>query len=291
MFRRLRRTIVGRSRTERRTLRAGNEARCRRILDGAAPLELDDLDWASVGAVELDPAVITTLVYMRDVEGFTDRDLVGLTAHRTTHADPVVSRFLEIWRAEERMHCQAVERYLSTYEGARGVGVPTRQEPPPSVAPLHERLVAHIGGPVGRVVTTAHMAWGAANELLTLHGYRLLAARCGDPVLAELLTRIANQEARHYSFYLLQAEWRLAASPLARWVLPKVLDGTWTPVGIGDGYKSQAEFEAVLGYLASGEDGRAAIRRMDRRFSKLPGFDRLRIFGEAASGVLAPAAA
>ena len=280
---------MARSRSERRALRAGNEARCRRILDIAAPLELDDLDWESVGAVELDASMVNTLVYMRDVEGFTDRDLVGLTAHRTTHADPLVARFLAVWQVEERMHCGAVERYLEAYSAVRPLDLPPRQLPPPSVAPLRERILAHVGGPVGRVVTTAHMAWGAANELLTMHGYRLLADRCGDPVLAELLTRIASQEARHYSFYLLQAEWRLAASPLARWVLPKVLDGTWTPVGIGDGYKSREEFEAVLGYLASGDDGRAAISRMDSRFSRLPGFERLRIFGETAAGVVAPA--
>lgn len=59
------------------------------------------------------------------------------------------------------------------------------------------------------------MTWGPANDLLTVNGFRLLAARCGHPTHAELLKRIAAQEARHYSFYMLQAEWRLTASPLA----------------------------------------------------------------------------
>jgi hypothetical protein len=280
---------VERSRAERRTLREGNEARCRRILDTAAPLVVDDLDWASVGTIELDPSVIETLVYMRDVEGFTDRDLVGLTAHRTTLGDPVIRRFLAVWRSEEAVHAQVVGRYLAAYASARGIDVPPRQEPPPGVAPRRERVVARIGGPVGRLVATAHMAWGAANELLTLHGYRILANRCGDPVLTTLLQRISAQEARHYSFYLLQAEWRLADSRLARWALPRVLDGTWTPVGIGDGYKSHEEFARVATYLGSGDDGRSMIARMDRRFAALPGFQRLRIFRDATDAVLAPA--
>jgi len=191
-------------------LRRRNEERCERILEHAAPLELEDLRWNAVGAVALDERVVASLVYMRDVEGFTDRDLVGLTAHRTTLGDPLIRRFLGIWRAEEAGHAAALDRYLRTYGVATGAAIPVRQLPPPAAAPLRERVIARVRGPVGRVVAAAHMAWGAANELLTLNGYRLLADRCGDPVLSELLTRIAAQESRHYSFYLLQAEWRLA---------------------------------------------------------------------------------
>jgi hypothetical protein len=126
------------------------------------------------------------------------------------------------------------------------------------------------------------MAWGAANELLTMNGYRMLADQCDHPVLADLLRRIAAQESRHYSFYLLQAEWRLAASPLARFVLPRFLDGTWTPVGVGDGYKSADEFQRVLEVLNCRPESERIIDRMDRRFSRLPGFERLRIYRDAA---------
>jgi hypothetical protein len=275
-----------RTKAARRALRARNEARCHRILDTAAPLRIDDLDWARVGDVELDDDVLAVLVYMRDVEGFTDRDLVGLTAHRTTLGDPILRRFLEVWRSEESAHCQAIGTFLDRYGTAREVDLPARQLPPPAVALRRERVLARIRGPVGGVVAAAHMAWGAANELLTLNGYKILADRCGHPVLNALLDRIAAQEARHYSFYLLQAEWRLASSRLARWLLPRVLDGSWTPVGIGDGYKSRAEFERVLAYLGAGDDGRRLIERMDRRFAALPGFDRLQIFRDATGGVL-----
>lgn len=264
-------------------LRAGNEARCLRILDASGPLELEDLAWAEVGRHELAPEVIDTLIYMRDVEGFTDRDLVGLTAHRTTLGDPVIRRFLGIWRTEESGHSAVIGRFLEEYGRQRGVAIPARQMPPPAVVSRLERAVARVGGPVGTVIAAAHMAWGAANELLTLNGYRILADRCQHPVLAELLKRIAAQESRHFSFYLLQAEWRLASSGLARWALRRVLSKAWTPVGVGEGYKQPAEFERVLSYLAAGEDGERLIDRMDRRFAALPGFADLRIFRQAAT--------
>jgi len=270
-------------RPDLRRLRAGHDERCRKLLDAAAPLAVDDLDWSAVPATPLDPGVVACLVYMRDVEGFTDRDLAGLTAHRTTLADPTVRRFLAIWRAEEAGHTAALTRFLDAYGERPGAEVPPRQHPPAAgVAPL-ERVVARVGGPVGDVVAAAHMAWGAANELLTLHGYRLLARRCRHPVLQPLLTRIAAQEARHVAFYLLQAEWRLASSRPARFVLPRVLRGAWTPVGIGDGYKSPAEFGAVLRFLGADDRGREALARMDRRFAALPGFDGLRIYADAAA--------
>lgn len=116
-----------------RSLRARNEARCLRILDAAAPLEVTAIDWRSSTAAELNDAVVSTLVYMRDVEGFTDRDLVGLTAHRNTVGDPVLARFLKVWRAEEAGHAAVIGEFLRWYAAETGVSIPDRQLPPPAV--------------------------------------------------------------------------------------------------------------------------------------------------------------
>src|ERR1043165_201926 len=110
-----------------RSVRGGNEERCRHIVDSAAPLVVDDLAWDAVGDVPVPDEVIESLVYMRDVEGFTDRDLVGLTAHRTTLGDPIIRPFLDIWRAEEAGHTAAIDRYLVAYGQARNVLIPRRQ--------------------------------------------------------------------------------------------------------------------------------------------------------------------
>lgn len=262
-------------------LRQVNEAKCERLLARAGLLESSDLDWDRVGDAPVDEGVLTCLVYMRDVEGFTDRDLVGLVAHPATLADPLLRRFLEIWRDEEAAHARALDRYLTAYAARRGVALPVMQPYPPGTVTRSERAVLVLSRPVGHVVTAAHMTWGAANELLTMHGYRLLARRCGEPVLAELLRRIAAQESRHYSFYLFQAQWRLAGSRLTRVALRAMMRRSWTPVGIGEGYKAPAEFDRVLEVLAGGEVGAHAIDAMDGAFSRLPGFDGMRIYARA----------
>lgn len=263
-----------------RALRTTNEARCERLLAKSALVATDDLDWDSVGRVRVDQGVLDCLVYMRDVEGFTDRDLVGAVAHPNTLGDPLLRRFLDVWRAEEAAHAHAIDRYLTVYAQRRGAELPEMQAPPTEI-PSSERLLLALTRPIGHVVTAAHMVWGAANELLTMHGYRLLARRCGDPVLEELLTRIAAQESRHYSFYVLQAQWRLTESRLARRILPAMMRRSWTPVGIGEGYKSAAEFDRVLEFLADDDAGARAIDTMDATFTRLPGFDGVRIYERA----------
>jgi hypothetical protein len=268
-------------------LRRRNEVQCQRILDRAALLDVDDLDWDRVGEVELAPEVVQTLIYMRDVEGYTDRDPIGLSAHRTTLADDQVAAFLRMWREEEAGHTSALVRYLDRYAARTGAPLPSRASPPPSVAAPIEKVLGAFGGVVGRTIAAAHMTWGAANEMLTVNGYRLLSSRCGDPVLSEMLARIASQEARHFSFYVLQAEWRLADSGFARVALRKMLERAWTPVGVGEGYKPHDDFAFVMRYLSSGVDGARSLARMDVRIAQLPGFQGLKIFSDAVPAVAA----
>jgi rubrerythrin len=269
-------------RNDARQLRLENRERCERLVARSGLLDTDGIAWDDVPHHDLDPGTIACLVYMRDVEGFTNRDLVGLSGHPTTLGDPLVRRFLDAWRAEEAEHARVLGRFLQAYSEARGLDLPAEQPPPPAVASPTERAIVLATRPVGHVVTAAHMVWGATNELLTMTGYRLLARRCGHPVLAELLRRIAAQEARHYSFYLLEAEWRLAASPLARMLVPRLVHRTWTPVGVGADYKSRSEFDRVLRYLGGAEGGGRAVATMDRVIARLPGFATVGIYTAAA---------
>lgn len=266
------------ARADARDLRERNEGRCLRLLEKSALLESDDLAWDRVGEHELSTGDLATLCYMRDVEGFTPSYLSGIGSHRTTLSDPIVSAFLDVWQYEEVAHADALDRYLTTYAANRGVDVPERQVAPERDVPVTERVVARTGGTVGTVVAAAHMTWGAANELLTMNGYRVLADATPDPMLAELLRRIANQESRHYAFYLMQAEWRLASSRVARMGLRRVMRSSWTPVGIGEGYKTSAEFDEVLTHLDANGATDAILGRMDRTIAALPGLGSLSIF-------------
>jgi rubrerythrin len=273
---------------EARARRTRNDARCRRLLERSALLDTDDLDWEAVAATPLEEPVLRCLVYMRDVEGFTDRDFTGMAAHPTTWADPLLRDFFLHWRAEEREHARAIDRFLTVYADGRAVpDLPPTQAPPPPVASTPERALVTLSRPLGHVVAATHMAWGATNELLTLNGYRLLQRRCRHPVLTELLDRIAAQESRHYSFYLLQVEWRLAASHMVRTLVRQLLRRTWTPVGVGADFKSPAEFGAVAAYLGSGPDGAEATRRMDRTIDGLPGMAGIGLYRRALNGLAA----
>ena len=271
------------NRDAKMTIRRSNEARCRSILAKSALLDTSDIDWPSAGSAELDAGVLETLVYMRDVEGFTDSYVAGIGAHPTTLSDPLIGAFLPIWQKEEAEHSAAIGRFLDHYAAQRGVAIAASRPSPTPPIRTYEKVIMRFGGPVGRLVAAAHMVWGAANELLTMNGYRMLAeqVKTEHPMLADLLRRIAAQESRHYSFYLLQAEWRLAQSRLARTVIPRVMDGSWTPVGVGDGYKTSAEFQRVLAVFNASPSAGKLVDRMDRRFAQLPGLERLRIFAQA----------
>src|SRR5215475_2203947 len=82
-----------------RSLRERNERRCERLVARSALLDTSGIRWEDAPLVELDDDALHCLVYMRDVEGFTTRDLSGLAGHPTTLADPLVRRFLDAWRA------------------------------------------------------------------------------------------------------------------------------------------------------------------------------------------------
>ena len=82
---------------------------------------------------------------------------------------------------------------------------------------------------------------------------------------------------------MLQAQWRLDESRLARAVLRNLMRRSWTPVGIGEGYKSPAEFDRVLDFLALDERGAQAVDTMDATFTRLPGFGDVRIYERAVT--------
>ncbi|SRR6266545_4001322 len=113
------------------------------------------------------------------------------------------------------------------------------------------------------------MTWGAVNELTTLTGYRRLAPLADHPVLTELLEHIVLDESRHFFFYYRQAEGRLQSPGVAR-VTRLLVDRFWAPVG--SGVQPRHELEFMAGYLFAGDEGRAAIRKVDDTIRKLPGF-------------------
>ena len=227
--------------------------------------------------------VIDTLVYMRDVEGFTPT--LPRRARRPPHdARPIRSSGRSSTCGRPRRRSTPAPSTASCRPTAPP---PARRSRPQSVArpPEPSRLRAGRRSrrrPGGTLVAAAHMTWGAANELLTMNGYRLLADQCDDPMLAELLRRIAAQESRHYSFYLLQAEWRLAASRLGPRRDPPASARPWTPGRHRRRLQDRGGVPpGARGASPPRPESERIVDRMDRRFAALPGLERLRIYRQA----------
>lgn len=129
-----------------------------------------------------------------------------------------------------------------------------------------------------------HMAWGAINELSTLTAYERLIEHTRNPVLADLLGRLVRDERRHYSFYRIEAERRLAADRTVRRLTRIALDRCWAIVGTG--VRPRAETDFVVVHLFGDDEGLRAARSMDATVDGLPGLAGLRLFERARVGAI-----
>jgi hypothetical protein len=163
------------------------------------------------------------------------------------------------------MHGRALSRFLDR------AGHPVRPR-------LHGRTtwMDHVDRTITTLMSAAwkdflalHMTWGAVHECTTIHAYRRLVQQNDHPVLNELLNRIIYDEARHFAFYMWQAEQRLARPSVAR-IVRTIMNHLYIPVGASHQPDPLARW--VSGFLFDGDDGRTAARRVDKTIAELPGF-------------------
>ncbi|MCI2958868.1 ferritin-like domain-containing protein [Agromyces atrinae] len=250
-----------------------------RYAETSVALAWDDLDFESFRANPLPPDSLRTLRYMTDVEYHTvcyTRDLLTTPSHR--EAD--VSAFMTMWNREEFWHGEALAAVLALHDitvdfdeikaGRLKLGWKDRLDP------IKQSV---LGALVGDDFIAVHMSWGAANEWSAITAYNRMAALEEHPVLAELLRRIAKQEARHVAFYTSQARERLAASPRAQKITRFALSRFWAPVG--SSIMDPVEVSHVMGQLMSGPEGRKAAKKVDDSISGMPGLEGLTIVQDA----------
>jgi hypothetical protein len=246
-----------------------------RFKQQVARLDLTGVDFAAFRDDPLPVPVLRCLRYMHDVEHHTVcylRDLLVTPAH----ADPALTTFLTLWAYEELWHGEAIGRVLAAHDEPAG----DRR-----IAPMRRRLgrrdrfspiVHSLGaGVAGESFPALHMAWGAINEWTTQAGYARLAGRASHPVLTDLLNRIMRQEGRHVAFYAAEAERRLARSRRTQRLTRLALRRLWRPVGSGVMPPSEVAF--LVRELFGDADGRAVVRRIDRRIDRLPGLGGLHL--------------
>jgi hypothetical protein len=212
-------------------------------------------------------AEIRCLTYMMDIEAHTLcylNDVLNAGAG----ADPEIADFLGCWLYEESYHGRALSRFVK----AAGV------ERSPEVCGARPKTLAEKLEDAGTWLlsrllpgnfVTVYMTWGAIQEHSTLFGYTNMARQTKNPVLAELLRRIAREESRHFGFYYYKAAQGLKASRFTQKLTALLLKLFWTPVG--EGVKPRSETDFMLTTIFSGPEGVEAMDRIDKSLARLPG--------------------
>ena len=233
---------------------------------------IDNLPWRDIPNYELNPAFIPVLVYMRDVEYFTNmyyRELM----RTPTGKDPIIKKFMDRWVVEEDRHGYILNRFLSE------AGFPTDEKwqadataKIPWNYTIGSFIVDHASRPFGRYFHGAHMVWGAINEITAMQSYRRLAELAQHPVLKTLLSAIIQEESIHSSFYWNVAYVKLSQAKFSRDLARFIVHNFWTPVG--QGAKPESETNYVVSTLFRGPGGLDIFhRKVESRINRLPGFD------------------
>ncbi|GAA4679582.1 ferritin family protein [Frondihabitans cladoniiphilus] len=243
----------------------------------------DDLDLEHFRENPLSPETLRTLRYMADVEYHTvcyTRDLLTTPSHK----EGDISTFMTMWNREEFWHGEALGAILEVhgikvdYDALRASRLKLGWRD--KLDPIKQSMLGKI---VGADFVAVHMSWGAANEWSAVSAYKRMADLETDPVLAELLRRIAKQETRHVAFYVSQARERLGKSKRAQKLTRLLLSKFWAPVGSSIMEREDVQF--VFGQIMSGVEGRKEMEKLDKNIASLPGMSGLTIFEKALDGL------
>ena len=241
-----------------------------RFMSRSRPIDLDGIDWDDIAAHPLADDLLRILIYMQDVESHTIVFPRTFFSKRALE-DEYIGPFLVCWLYEEGMHGRALTKFLE----CAGHPLPQRTQTRTTMRDRVDRTVTSIMSATWKDFLALHMAWGAVHECTTIHAYRRLSERSDHPVLKELLRRVIQDEARHFAFYMWQAEQRLARPGVARRVRA-IMDRFYTPVGSSHHPHDLANW--VSGFLFGGDDGRTAAQ-VDQTIARLPGFSDARLLG------------
>lgn len=232
---------------------------------------IGDINWSAVGKYPLDKKFVPVLLYMRDVETLTDVYYEEL--RRTpTGKDPIISKFMERWSAEEQTHGELLNRFLNE------AGIVTEERWKTQIMDsvstsytVTNYLITTLTNLVGKRFTATHMAFGAIHEMSTTQGYRRLAKLADHPVLSEILRGIIREESAHTTFYRSVARIELQKSRISQKLSRFLIKHFWTPVG--SGAKPKRESDYTIATLFSGDGGLEWIdKNVSQRIQGLPGF-------------------
>ncbi len=245
---------------------------------------LDTIPWKDIKKNDLDPAFVPVLLYMRDVEKFTELYYKQMIKSPTGR-DPHIRRFLDKWSTEEPVHGDLLNRFLeeSGYPSEEKWFEKAKKNIPYSNT-IISNLASFLAHLVGNNFAAVHMTWGAINEASTLTGYRRLWEKANHPVLTYILKAIAREEAAHTHFYWSLAKLKLERSKVPQKLTNYIIKKFWSPVG--QGAKREIDTNYVIRALFQGDEGVSAMDKfVTQRIELLPGMQGLKTMTERISKV------
>jgi rubrerythrin len=232
---------------------------------------VNNIKWDEIKNHPLNPAFIPVLLYMRDIEYYTDmyyRELLRTPTGR----DPVIRKFMDRWSIEELHHGNLLNRFLNE------AGYPTEEKwqteamrKIPAYYKIQTYLLNIAVRPFGQHFHAAHMVWGTINEITALQAYQRLGELSGHPVLKKLLAGIVQEESIHTNFYWNVARVKLSQTKFSQDLARFIVSRFWAPVGQGP--KAEHETNHVVRTLFRGASGLEHLKgKVEDRIARLPGF-------------------
>ncbi len=246
-----------------------------RYLSVSNKLVYDDIDWDLARRVGVTDKEVFILTYFSDIEGQTINYMKDLLTTEAAKESDVIA-FLTMWNYEEFFHGKALARFLK--ECGHGLE-DSRIALVRKTASFSEKLESIAASVLSKVFwrefPAVHAAWGAVQEITTLHGYEQIQATTENPVLRILCDRIAKQERRHFAWYYNKAKERLQKSTRAQKLTYFLLSKFWSPVGAG--VKTDREVADLIGTLFPGETALKMAQNVDSKIGNLPGLEGIQL--------------
>ncbi len=237
-------------------------------------VDVTDVDLRQAPLYPVTREEVRALTYMCDIESHT---VVYLRAILNTCAiqDPQTTSFLSCWAYEEFFHGHTLRCFLDAVGAPVSSGRILEVQQASSFTEWLKELGSSILCQFSRHFHAAYLTYGAISELSTLEGYGVLARRTQNPILAEVVRRLAKDERRHFAFYYNKARLQLQSRNAQR-LTSFIIRHFWLPVG--GGVKSDSDVNWILSFILGDPEGAEIAQRIDSTIAKLPGlawFDRL----------------
>ncbi len=237
-------------------------------------VDISDIDLSQASRYPVTDDEVRALTYMCDIESHT---IVYLRAILNTCAieDSQTTSFLSCWAYEEYFHGHTIRQFLDAIGAPMSSTRMLEVQKASSFTEWLKELGSSILCRFSRHFHGAYLTYGAISELSTLEGYGVMARRTKNPILAEIVRRLAKDERRHFSFYYNKARLEMQSRNAQR-LTNFVIRHFWLPVG--GGVKSDSEVSWILSFILGDPDGAEIASRIDETIAKLPGlqwFDRL----------------